>query len=311
MTGDLVASYRSKTVAVTGSNGYLGAAMVEALRTTGARIVAVSRPAADVRTRECWADVVAQADVIVHLAGNTSVRNAALDPDASLRSTVLPIQHLVAAARATRRRPRVVFASTATVYGLTDVLPVSEDTAARPTTVYDAHKWQAEQSLAAASAHEWIDGVSLRLANVYGPSPAASAAGERGVLNQVARLAVAGRDVCLFGDGGYLRDYVYVDDVVRAFLLVGMQSGTGVFNVASGTGTTVRDAFHLVVERAARVTGTRSVIREVGWPDTTDRIEFRQFTASIERMARSFDWRPTATLAGGIDRLVGQLVGQR
>ena len=301
--------YDHLSVAVTGSRGYIGAALVEALGTTTARVVAVSRPDADVRATDCWARIVATADIIFHLAGNTSVHEAATDPEGSRQSTVLPLQHLAAAAHAAGRCPRVVFASTATVYGLTATLPVAEDTEARPVTTYDRHKLAAEQALAAASTAGLVDGVSLRLANVYGPSPAPSSAGDRGVLNRVTRLALAGQDVCLFGDGHYLRDYVYIADVVRAFLVAGLQPGAGgAFNVASGTGTTVRDAFHLVTERAARVSGRRSPIRHAPWPDTADPIEFRQFTADIDRMHTVFGWRPAVPLADGVDGLIDHLV---
>ncbi|MEO8677457.1 MAG: NAD-dependent epimerase/dehydratase family protein [Vicinamibacterales bacterium] len=297
-------------MAVTGSSGYLGSAVTEWLRTTAARVVPVSRPDADVRTKDCWSAIVANADVIFHLAGNTSVADAARDPDGSWQSTVVPIGHLAEAAREAGRRPRVVFASTATVYGLTGHLPVDEDAETSPITIYDRHKLSAEQRLASASADGVIDGVSLRLANVYGPSPATSSAGDRGVLNTVTRLAVAGDDVCLFGDGDYLRDYVYVGDVVRAFVMAGAQPGAGSCNVASGTGTTVRDAFHLAVERARRATGKRSAIRHAAWPEAADPIEHRQFTANIERMAVTYGWRPAVTLTEGIDQLVAHLVNR-
>jgi nucleoside-diphosphate-sugar epimerase len=306
---DLVLGYRNRLVAVTGSRGYLGSRLLQALDRAGARVVSFSRATADVRDRACWDAVVSAAPIIFHLAGNTSRVEAARDPEGSLASTVTPLQHLVAAARDSGLRPRVVFASTATVYGLTGSLPVGEDTAARPATIYDTHKLMAEQLVAAASAQGLIDGVSLRLANVYGPSPRASAALDRGVLNRVARQALFGEDLRVFGDGRYLRDYVYIDDVVRAFAASGIAPGMSgrSFNVASGHGVAVRDAFQLVAAAASRVTGREIGVSEIAWPVDTDPIERRSFTAAIDRIASACDWVPAVSMADGVERLIHHL----
>jgi len=217
--------------------------------------------------------------------------------------------HLATAARAARRRPRVVYASTATVHGLTERLPVDEDAETSPITVYDLHKLCAERHLELASSQGLLDGVSLRLSNVYGPSPGSRSADGRGVLNTVTARAMRGADLCLYGDGAYLRDYVYIADVVRAFVTAGVQPGVSgrSLNVGSGTGITVRDAFHLVTERAERVSGRRSVVRCAPWPDHADPIDRRHFTANIDRMDMVCGWRPAVGLADGIDHLIDHL----
>jgi nucleoside-diphosphate-sugar epimerase len=320
----LSAAYCGKTVAVTGARGYIGRELAAAVGHCGARLVLVSRRAqastagagsitANLHNPRCWQEIVAQADVIFHLAGNTSVSAAAADPAASFRSTALPIAHLGTAARDLRRMPRVVFASTATVYGMTERLPVAEDRPPNPVTVYDLHKWFAEQQLTLASRQGLVEAVSLRLPNVYGPSAGLSANESRGVINAVARRALSGDDVLLYGDGRYVRDYVDIEDVVRAFLVAGSQPGLSgeVFNVASGQGVTIRDAFHLVVERAARATGRRSRIGVVPWPLDADPIELRNFVADISRIAAACGWTPQVSLVDGIDRLIDALNNRR
>lgn len=304
---DFGCHYRGLLVAVTGSTGYIGSRLIEALERAGARAASVNRPFSDIRSRECWDSVVSDASVIFHLAGNTSHLEAARDPDGSLESTVAPISHLLAAARQAGRRPRVVFASTATVYGETESLPVGEDAATHPMTIYDTHKLMAEQLLAAASEHGVIEAVSLRLANVYGPSPRPSAAG-RGVLNRVARQALAGEGLSVFGDGRYLRDYVYIDDVVSAFAAAGIAPGmSGPFNVGSGRGVTVAEAFQLVADAANRVTGNAVRVHETAWPAHSDPIERRSFTAAIDRITSACGWTPAVTFAEGVDRLISHL----
>ena len=312
--------YDGTTVAVTGASGYLASVLIDAMKKTPARIMRVSRidlpPSvgteslkADIRSKCCWEEIVARADVIFHLAGNTSVYQSAKDPADSLNSTVLPITHLVAAAAAAGRRPRVVFASTATVYGLTDRFPVGEGQEPKPVTIYDLHKLFAERQLELASKREVLEGVCLRLANVYGPSAGMSSANDRGILNKISVWALQGRNLRLYGDGNYLRDYVYVEDVAQAFIAAGASLGVigRSLNVASGKGMTVREAFDMVVTHAERVTGRRVEIESVPWPVDADPIEFRNFVADTASFASAAGWQPAVELNEGIGRMISSM----
>jgi UDP-glucose 4-epimerase len=309
--------YENKTVAITGASGYLASVLIDALSAKQIRILRVSRSnlpptsgsetlTADICSIDCWEKIVEKADIIFHLAGNTSVYNAAKDPDYSLNSTVLPITLLVKAAQTLGRQPRVIFASTATIYGLTDDFPVAESMAADLVTNYDLHKLFAEQQLEMASKQEILEGVSLRLANVYGPSSSASSAEDRGILNMITRLALKGCNLKLYGDGDYIRDYVYVDDVAQAFLATGVAKDVvgKTFNVASGKGITVREAFNLVVQRVENITRNRVSIENTPWPVDADPIEYRNFVADIDSLYKTVGWRPVISFSEGIDRMI-------
>jgi nucleoside-diphosphate-sugar epimerase len=309
--------YRGRTTVVTGARGYIGAALLAALRRAEARVLAVSRvpmPSSgviawqigDPRSAGLWAAVLPRADVIFHLAGNTSVYDAERDPDSSFAATVTPIDLMAAAAQLAGRAPRVVFASTATVYGLTTHLPVDETTAPDPITTYDRHKCEAEQRLLAAWPH--LDGTILRMSNVYGPSAARSAASERGFLNRSIERAIQGHDIEVYGDGRYLRDFVHLDDVVEALLAAGVEPVTGerCFNIASGVGVTIRDAVGMAIAHAARVSGRAVAMHENTWPAHAHAIERRNFVANIDRVRAALRWRPTVLLAGGIGRFADQ-----
>jgi nucleoside-diphosphate-sugar epimerase len=317
------APYRGRTIAVTGASGYLAAALLRSLRDSGAHVLAVSRRVAprrqdiewlqgDVRTLECCAAVVARADVIFHLAGNTSASAADRDSSGSFESTVGPIDLFSAAARLAGRCPRLVFASTATVYGLTPQLPVSEYVRAQPLTIYDAHKLEAEQRLIAATANGALDGIVLRLANVYGLSPALAAAPDRGFLNRVVDRALSGFDIEVYGGGGYLRDFIHIDDVVRAFVAAGTNPAgpERCFNLASGTGAPLRQAVSIAVAHAERLTDCRVPIVDAPWPAGAHAIERRSFIANIDRIRTVMRWSPAISLDEGIGRLADHIAAR-
>jgi nucleoside-diphosphate-sugar epimerase/SAM-dependent methyltransferase len=299
---DWNAHYRGRAVAVSGASGYIGTALTAALRDLDAAVVRV-----DARRPNGWREA-AKCDVIFHLAANTSARAADLDPQASFRATVQPVGDLAAACRAAATSPRVILASTATVYGLTDSCPVDESATPSPQTTYDLHKLWAEQQLAMATGQGVMIGSSLRLANVYGPSRAASSARERGFLNRAAARAAAGEDLDVYGDGAYRRDFIALDDVVRAMLCVGSRSGPSVCNVATGESTAMRRALEMIAARASALHGRPIAVRSIAWPDDASPIERRNFAASIDRIGVDYGWRPTITLQDGIDRLVAACV---
>lgn len=311
---------RGKTIAITGASGYLGSAIAAALEVSSIRTLGVSRKElaprrgmtllqADINNYECWEAIVEQAQVIFHLAANTSVYETSKFPAQSLASTLLPLEHLVRAARQLGRRPRVVFASTATVYGLTEVLPVAETVEPKPITVYDLHKLFAEQQLAMATRLGLLESVVLRLANVFGPSSSVSSVEDRGILNRITAMALRRNDLALYGDGNYLRDYVYIHDVVDAFLRAGSEPKLcgKVFNVASGIGTALRQAFEMIVDEAAQTTGQRVAIMSRPWPEDVNPIELRNFVASVESFKHASGWRPRVDLREGVGLLIAEL----
>lgn len=308
--------YRGATMAVTGASGYLGSALIARLQDAGARVVAASRKrvesgggvewiAFDSRSHVTWQSLIDRADVIFHLAGNTSVYEAERQPDVSYASTVEPIELIAAAAQRAGRKPRVVFASTATVYGLTDSQPVDERTRPEPITTYDRHKLEAERRLIHSPD---LDAIALRLANVYGPSVARSGANERGFLNRAVEQAWRGRDVDIYGDGRYLRDYVYIDDVIEAFLLAGVAAAADerCLNIGSGSGITLRDAVAMAIARVAH-RGRAVAMREIPWPADAHAIERRNFVANIDRARAVLGWQPAVGLDTGIARLADAL----
>lgn len=305
---------------VTGAGGFLGGRLVKRLSTGDCRIIRVSRSAltpvvgsaatvsdvsGDVSDRMVW-DAVADADVFFHFAAQTSVAAGADDPDRDFAANVVPMRHLLAACRERGRRPIVLFAGTVTQAGLPSRLPVDEDVPDDPITVYDRHKLIAEHDLKAAASQGIVWGASLRLANVYGPGAHGRTA-DRDVLNRMIRKAVAGQPLTLYGSGEYVRDYLFVEDVVDAFVIAAAHaepiSGRH-FVIASGRGISLRDAFALVAARVERLRGRRVPVIATEPPAALSAIERRHFVGDPARFSAATGWRPSCGLDEGIDRTI-------
>jgi nucleoside-diphosphate-sugar epimerase len=308
--------YNEKTVLVTGGSGYIGSALINKLKKINCQIIRTSRnkivsidgvedKITDLTTKENWIEILRNADVVFHLAGNTSIAHAEENVDDSLMSNLLPINSLINAAKELKTYPRVVYASTATVYGIVDIQPVAEDCLPKPESIYDLHKLYAEQYLAMANNQGILSAKSLRLSNVYGPSLSESLSEDRGILSRITKSCMQGHTINAYGGGNYLRDYIYIDDVVDAFLCSGIADSPHiVLNVASGIGTTVREVFEMIANEVEKNIGISSIIQDSNWPDNTNIIETRNFIASNERLKSLLDWKVNVPLGTGIKRLV-------
>jgi len=317
-----LSSFCKKNILITGGAGYLATNLIAQLRETDCHIIRVDCPGvqfvplvgkytfhdieADIRERVIWESLLDNVDIVFHFAAQTSVYVAEQDPQADLAINVMPMLHLLETCREKKLTPIVLFSGTVTEVGLTEHLPVNESCPDYPITIYDLHKWMAENYLKHYARTGILKGVVLRLANVYGPGPKSSSA-DRGVLNMMIRKALQGQSLTVYGDGKYLRDYVYVEDVAHAFLNaaanIGIVSGKH-FVIGSGEGYTILQAINLVAERIALKTGKRVPVVNIEPPSQLLPIEFRNFVADTQLFTKSTGWKAKWSLIEGIDATI-------
>ncbi|HTH25971.1 MAG TPA: NAD-dependent epimerase/dehydratase family protein [Vicinamibacterales bacterium] len=313
--------YGGRTIAVTGAAGFLGGRLVSRLAAADCRIIRVARSApppldlpqgatvidvtGDAGDRGVW-DRIADADVIFHFAAQTSAATAADDSDRDFQANVTPMHQLLTMCRERGRRPIVLFAGTVTEAGIPSRLPVDEDAPDDPITIYDRHKLMAEQDLKAAAVNGDVRGATLRLANVYGPGARGQRV-DRDVLNRMIKTAIDGGALTVHGTGEYVRDYVFVEDVVDAFLMAAAQpdrvNGRH-FVIGSGRGISIRDAFELIAARVELSTGRRVPVTTTDPGTRLSPIEQRHFVADPSRFSAATGWRPSWSLTEGIDRTI-------
>ena len=260
----------------------------------------------DVSIKETWEKALAGIDIVFHFAAQTSVYAANENPVNDLNQNILPMVYLLETCRQQKIKPVILFSGTVTESGMPVYLPVDETHPDNPITIYDLHKLIAENYLKYYCRQSLVKGTILRLANVYGPGPKSSNS-QRGILNLMVRKALQGEDLVLYGTGEYLRDYVYVQDVAMAFLnaAVNIDKLNGNhYVIGIGKGTTLAEAFNLVVEKTFARTGKKVKINSIKPPAELSLIEKRNFIADSRRFISATGWKTNYSLVQGIEAVI-------
>lgn len=315
----ILEAYQGRTILITGGRGYIGSALSQSFADMNCRLILLDHSAenawrpehvkaevlilnGDVSVRKTWSAALSGVDYVFHLAAKEHLYRSEYDPEKDLQSNALPILHLLEVCRAQNYRPKVVFASSANLFGYVDKLPVDEDNLDDPLTMWAVHKLTAEHYLQLYSQQFDIKSISLRLANVYGPTARWSVT-TRVVINKVIAKALDGESLITYANKSCVRDYVFLKDVVEAFLLAGAYCGSNkspFYVIGSGEGATISDVWDLIADSARSHTGKNVSVR---FDDTVDiePVELRNFVADTSRFQDATGWKPKTGLTEGIN----------
>lgn len=303
---------------VTGGAGFIGSTLVDRLLGEGHDVtvvdnlsrgrlenLAAAREAGDRfefreldLTDPAIEDVVAAArpEVIFHVAAQIDVRLSVEDPVHDAEVNVVGTVRLAEAARKVGVR-RIVFTSSGgSIYGPVTELPVAETRPVDPLSPYAAGKVAGEIYLEMFSRLYGIEWAGVAPANVYGPRQ--DPHGEAGVVAIFSQRLLAGQPTRVFGDGGNTRDYVFVDDVVDAFVRAAeVPAAAGLrFNVGTGVETTDRGLHTLVAEAAGAADDPEYAPARLG--------DVARSALDAERAAEVLGWTPRVTIREGVARTV-------
>lgn len=277
-------------ILVTGGAGFIGSHIVDRLIAEGYKVRVVDNFSTgrienlqhlkgnpnleiiegDLKNEQNAKEAVKGTDAVFHFAANPEVRVSTTNPKTHFEENVVATFNLLEAMREFGVR-EMVFASSSSVYGEPQEIPVDEDAPVRPVSVYGASKAACENMIHAYSKLYGIKAVILRYANVVGPRL------RHGVIyDLMMKLRRNSSELEVLGDGTQVRSYIYVTDAVEATLLAWRRSRDNyeVYNVATEDWITVNDVVKALLKELnldAKVI-YKPTLHGVGWPGDVKRI---------------------------------------
>ncbi len=256
----------------------------------------------DIRNAAMVDEVAGGCEVIFHEAAVVSVPASIEDPQRSHDVNIQGTLNVLLAARRQKVR-RVVFASSAAIYGEEPTLPKGELSITAPISPYGIEKLAGEHYVLSWPRLYGVEGVSLRYFNVFGPrqdprSPYS------GVISVFADRAMTGREVSIYGDGEQSRDFVFVEDVVSANLLAATVPGASgrAFNIARGERTSLNALLGTIAKIVGREISAKHEPAREG--------DIRHSLADITRARSELGYAPSVSVEAGLRRLIEHL-GER
>jgi UDP-glucose 4-epimerase len=314
-------NFEQKKVLITGGLGFVGSNLALKLVEEGARVTLldsmlplyggnlfniepvrekVQVTFTDIRDQSSMDYVVRDQDYIFHLAGQVSHVDSITDPVTDVDINVKGTLSVLEACRKFNRDARIIFTGTRGEYGPSAKLPVDESAPTNPMGMYAITNLAAEKMVLMYHEVHGIRSVCLRITNTYGPRHQMKH-NRYGVLNWFVRLAMDDETIPLFGDGKILRDFLYVEDLVRALreCALSEKASGEIFNVGSSQPISFLD----LVQEIIAVTGTgRYEFR----PFTAERkaLEPGDFWSDVSKIRKTVGWTPSIPLQEGLRRTV-------
>jgi UDP-glucose 4-epimerase len=240
-------------------------------------------------------------DVVFHLAAQAGVRPSLEDPVLDASVNLMGTLNVVECAIKVGVRKLVYAASGGTIYGEPRRIPAKESAAqgSHPLSPYGISKKAALDYLAFYQRYRGLDYTACALANVYGPRQ--DPYGEAGVVSIFASKMLAGEAPAIFGDGNQTRDYVFIDDVVHAFVQA-IERGSGkLVNIGTGLETSVNGLYRLLAD----IIGFDGEPQHGPLPPG----ELRRIALDISVASTTLAWKPWTHLEDGLAETVAYLKG--
>jgi UDP-glucose 4-epimerase len=307
-----MADRETKRIVVLGGLGFIGSHLCRALVNRGDKVRVFSKLygsrelvtdiesdleifEADIMQPREVLDVIGDSQVLIDLVHTTRPGSSMRDPEYDVTTNVAAHVKWLRSLGETRLEKVIFISSGGTVYGPPQAQPIDEDHPTEPVSSYGITKLALEKYFSMYANLAGIRCTILRPSNVYGPGNRLNVG--QGVIGVLADRALKGQTLEVWGTGESRRDYLYIDDLIAAFLALIDYEGThSVFNVSSGSAISVLD----IIDSLRVAIGEMPEI--VHLPSTEFDVGLNVLSSA--RLTSATGWRPQVSLGDGIPRLI-------
>ena len=313
-------TFENKRILITGGAGFIGSSLAQELVRRGAHVTildamlplyggnlfnlegiqdSIEFVPGDIRDEKLMESLVKDKDIIYNFAGQVSHLDSKdqplLDLDINGRGHLIVLE----AVRKYAPQAKILFSSSRMVYGKITHIPADENHPTKPLSLYGIHKLLGEMYYRYYFETFNIDTVTVRIPTPYGPR-AHMKHNKYSVANWFLRQSLDGEVIKIYGDGTQSRDYIYIDDVVDAFIRLGTQGKPGeIYNLGTSEKT------HLIDMVDAILKETKSGSKEhVPYPDNYVVGNFGDYVANYEKIKKDTGWEPKIRLEEGVKKMV-------
>lgn len=301
---------QNKKIIVTGGAGFIGSHLVDRLLDMGNRVAVIDNLSSGNKSNINKKAVFYKADIsdfkkisgiflaekpdlVFHFAALINARVSMDNPQEDARINVLGTLNILESCCKCKVK-KVIFASSAAVYGEPDSFPVSENSLKMPINPYGVNKLAGEGYLNFYSRSYSLPSLSLRFGNVYGPRQ--NSKGEAGVIAVFCDRMLSKKQSVIYGNGMQTRDFIFIDDIIEAVIAALEKDKTGIFNIAFGEDISINDIFR----KLKQLTGS-------GLPEKYDKeIDVRplKIVLDISKAVKEFGFRPRYKIDDGLKKTV-------
>lgn len=308
---------KKKRVLITGGAGFIGSHLVDRLLELGNEVIVVDNESTGLRENVSrravyvFGDITNSIDLdraftlnldaVFHVAGQASIINSFIDPFADIKTNIIGTVNVVQKCLE-YKIPRLLFASSMTTYGIPSMLPISEDMPCIPISYYGIAKYAAERYVHTTASRTDLSSsfsvTSFRMFNVYGERQRLDNP-YQGVMGIFMGNVQRGEPIIIHGDGSQTRDFVYIADVVNAWITAWENSDSygEVFNIGYGQDCSIQELSRYILASANLNTQNYKIQYMPLLPGDPG-----QIVADISKAKKILDWEPKIDLRDGIRR---------